>query len=401
MSSYSFLLVIAIILLSTKLFGLLSQRVHMPAVVGALVAGILLGPSCFGLIEETDFLLKTSEIGVIFLMFLAGLDTDLEELKKTGLASFVIAVIGVLVPLGGGYLCYQFFYNDPGDPLNMLKALFIGVVLTATSVSITVETLREMGRLRGRVGTAILGAAVIDDILGIIILTVITGFTDPNSRPAAVFIRIALFFVFIGLVGFFMYKVFQHMDQVWGNKRRIAIVTVSFCFILSYVAEEVFGIADITGAYFAGIILCNIWNLREYLAKKINIVSYMFFSPIFFASIGIKTELHGFTTQLLAFSAVVLVVAILSKIIGCGLGARLCRFNNHDSFIIGLGMVSRGEVALIVAQKGAQAGLISSTLFPPIVLMVIVTTLITPILLKIFMDPGHDDLKSPEIQVPN
>ena len=401
MTSYSFLLVIAVILLSTKLFGLLSQRVHMPAVVGALVAGILLGPSCFGLIEETDFLLKTSEIGVIFLMFLAGLDTDLEELKKTGLASFVIAVIGVLIPLGGGYLCYHFFYNDPGDPLNMLKALFIGVVLTATSVSITVETLREMGRLRGKVGTAILGAAVIDDILGIIILTVITGFTDPNSRPAAVFIRIALFFVFIGLVGFVMYKVFQHMDQVWGNKRRIAIVTLSFCFILSYIAETVFGIADITGAYFAGIILCNIWNLREYLAKKINIVSYMFFSPIFFASIGIKTELHGFTTQLLAFSVVVLIIAILSKIIGCGLGARLCGFNNHDSFIIGLGMVSRGEVALIVAQKGAQAGLISSTLFPPIVLMVIVTTLITPILLKIFMDPGHEDMQSPEIQVPN
>ena len=401
MTSYSFLLVIAVILLSTKLFGLLSQRVHMPAVVGALVAGILLGPSCFGLIEETDFLLKTSEIGVIFLMFLAGLDTDLEELKKTGLASFVIAVIGVLIPLGGGYLCYHFFYNDPGDPLNMLKALFIGVVLTATSVSITVETLREMGRLRGKVGTAILGAAVIDDILGIIILTVITGFTDPNSRPAAVFIRIALFFVFIGLVGFVMYKVFQHMDQVWGNKRRIAIVTLSFCFILSYIAETVFGIADITGAYFAGIILCNIWNLREYLAKKINIVSYMFFSPIFFASIGIKTDLHGFTTQLLAFSVVVLIIAILSKIIGCGLGARLCKFNNHDSFIIGLGMVSRGEVALIVAQKGAQAGLISSTLFPPIVLMVIVTTLITPILLKIFMDPGHEDMQSPEIHVPN
>ena len=214
-----------------------------------------------------------------------------------------------------------------------------------------------MGRLRGKVGTAILGAAVIDDILGIIILTVITGFTDPNSRPAAVFIRIALFFVFIGLVGFVMYKVFQHMDQVWGNKRRIAIVTLSFCFILSYIAETVFGIADITGAYFAGIILCNIWNLREYLAKKINIVSYMFFSPIFFASIGIKTDLHGFTTQLLAFSVVVLIIAILSKIIGCGLGARLCKFNNHDSFIIGLGMVSRGEVALIVAQKGAQAGL--------------------------------------------
>ena len=389
MTSYAFLLAIAIILLSTKLFGLLSQRVHMPAVVGALVAGILLGPSCFGFIEETDFLLKTSEIGVIFLMFLAGLDTDLDELKKTGFASFIIAVIGVLVPLGGGYLCYHFFYNAPGDPLNMLKALFIGVVLTATSVSITVETLREMGRLRGKVGTAILGAAVIDDILGIIILTVITGFTDPDSRPAEVFIRIALFFVFIALVGFVMYKVFQRMDTVWGNKRRIAIVTVSFCFILSYVAEAFFGIADITGAYFAGLILCNIMELREYVAKKINIMNYMFFSPVFFASIGIKTVLNGMNAEIALFSLVLLAIAVLSKVVGCGLGAKVCGFNGHDSLSIGVGMISRGEVALIVAQKGAAVGLINTNMFPAIVLVVIVTTLVTPILLKVVMSDQH------------
>ena len=398
MDSYTYLLAIAIILLSTKMFGLLSQRVHMPAVVGALVAGILLGPSCFGIVTESDFLIKTSEIGVIFLMFLAGLDTDLEELKKTGLASFVIAMIGVLVPLAGGTLCYHLFYNDPSDGMNMLRALFIGVVLTATSVSITVETLREMGRLRGRVGTAILGAAVIDDILGIIILTVITGFTDPSSRPSAVFIRIALFFVFIALVGLAMYHLFRKMNKVWGNKRRMAIVALSFCLILSYVAEEFFGIADITGAYFAGIMLCNISNFREYLAKKVNVVSYMFFSPVFFASIGIKTDLSGFNMQLAAFSAVILVVAIVSKIIGCGLGARLCRFTWKDSFVIGLGMVSRGEVALIVAQKGAQVGLIDSKLFSPIVLMVIVTTLVTPILLKLFMTPGQVDILEPEIR---
>ncbi len=401
MTSYTFLLALAIILLSTKLFGLLSQRVHMPAVVGALVAGILLGPSGFGFVQETDFLLKASEIGVIFLMFLAGLDTDLEELKKTGFASFIIAVIGVIVPLGCGYICYELFYHDPADPLDLLKGLFVGVVLTATSVSITVETLREMGRLRGKVGTAILGAAVIDDILGIIILTVITGFTDPETKPAEVFLRIGLFFVFIALVGYIMHKIFQRMDQVWGNKRRIAIVTLSFCFILSYIAEAYFGIADITGAYFAGIILCNIWNLREYLAKKINIVSYMLFSPVFFASIGIKTELSGFTSQLMIFSLVLLAAAIASKILGCGLGARLCGFNGHDALIIGLGMVSRGEVALIVAQKGAQAGLIHSALFPPVVLMVIVTTLITPVFLKIFMNPNHEDFEQPEIKVKN
>lgn len=398
---YNFLLALAIILLSTKLCGILSQRVHMPAVVGALAAGILLGPSVLGLVQETDFLVKASEIGVIILMFLAGLDTDLEELKKTGLASFIIAVIGVGVPLAGGLGCYLMFFHDVTDPLNFMKALFIGVVLTATSVSITVETLREMGRLRGKVGTAILGAAVIDDILGIIILTVITGFTDPTVQPVMVLGRIVLFFLFIAVVGVVMGAIFRRMEMVWGNKRRIAIVSLAFCLILSYVAERFFGIADITGAYFAGIILCNIWNLREYLAKKINIVSYMFFSPIFFASIGIKTNLSGFTAQLAGFSAVLLVVAILTKVVGCGLGAKLCRFPSHDAFVIGLGMISRGEVALIVAQKGAQAGLVNATLFPPIVLMVIVTTLITPILLKIFMHPGHEDLKSPELQVPH
>lgn len=394
---YQFLLVIAIILLSTKLLGLISQRVHMPAVVGALVAGVVLGPSVLGLVEETDFLLKTSEIGVIFLMFLAGLDTDLEELKKTGAASFVIALIGVLVPLVGGLVCYELFFHNAADPLDFMKGLFVGVVMTATSVSITVETLREMGRLRGKVGTAILGAAVIDDILGIIILTVITGFTDPEANPTGVLLSIVLFFVFIAVVGFIMYHVFQRIDTVWHNKRRIAIVSVSFCFILSFVAEHYFGIADITGAYFAGLMLCNIGRLREYLAKKINIISYMFFSPIFFASIGIKTNLTGFTGQLALFSFVLLIIAILSKVIGCGLGAKLCRFSGHDAFVIGLGMISRGEVALIVAQKGAQAGLVDSNLFPAIVLMVIVTTLITPILLKLFMRPGAEEASSPEL----
>ena len=142
--SYDFLLTIAIIMLFTKVFGLTSERVHMPQVVGALIAGVLVGPSCLGWVGETDFLVKAAEIGVIILMFNAGMDTDLDELKTTGFASFVIALIGVIVPLIGGVACYLAFDNDPTDPMNMLKAAFIGVVLTATSVSITVETLREM-----------------------------------------------------------------------------------------------------------------------------------------------------------------------------------------------------------------------------------------------------------------
>ena len=383
--SYDFLLTIAIIMLCTKLFGLTSERVHMPQVVGALIAGVLVGPSVLGWVGETDFLVKTAEIGVIILMFNAGLDTDMEELKKTGFASFIIAVIGVIVPLIGGVGCYMLLYNDPADSLNLLKAGFVGVVLTATSVSITVETLRELGKLKSKVGTAILGAAVIDDILGIVVLTILTAFTDPSVQPVLVFGRIVLFFVFVLIVGLLMHKAFIKMEERWHKHRRIAIYALVFAFLMSYAAEKFFGIADITGAYFAGIVLCNISEMRDYVASKTNVLGYMLFSPLFFASIGIKTNLEGLTGTLVLFAVLLTVVAILSKIIGCGLGARIMGFQTYDSFSIGLGMISRGEVALIVAQKGAQANLIDPHLFPAIVLVVIVTTLVTPILLKFGM----------------
>lgn len=385
MESYSFLLVIAVILLSTKVLGLLSERVHMPQVVGALLAGLILGPSMLGLVQETDFLLKVSEIGVIILMFTAGLDTDLKELKKTGVASFIIAIIGVVVPLVGGYFCYHLFFYNGADPLTVLKGLFIGVILTATSVSITVETLREMGHLRGKIGTAILGAAVIDDVLGLIALTVISAFTDKSVHLSAVFLRIGLFFLFVGVVGFIAYSIFKRVDNRWGEKRRIAIIGLSFCLIMAYISETVFGIADITGAYVAGLILCNIMRTRTFIAKKMTVISYMFFSPLFFASVGIKTQLSGMTGTLLIFSCVLLVVAILTKILGCAFGAKLCKFTNHEALCVGVGMISRGEVALIVAQKGAQAGLVDAHMFPAVVLVVIITTLITPIMLKMAM----------------
>ncbi|NCB28351.1 MAG: cation:proton antiporter [Clostridia bacterium] len=388
MESYRFLLVLGIILLSTKVLGLLSERVHMPQVVGALLAGILLGPSVLGMVSETDFLTKTSEIGVIILMFSAGLDTELKELRKTGIASFIIALIGVIVPLVGGYACYEVFFGSGVDPERVLKGLFIGVVLTATSVSITVETLREMGRLHGKVGTAILGAAVIDDVLGLIALTVLSAFTDESVRIHVVLGRIGLFFLFVGIVGFVAHKIFARMDMAWGEKRRVAIGGLVFCLFMSYLSEVLFGIADITGAYFAGLILCNIMRTRSYIAKKLTVISYMFFSPVFFASIGIKTELTGMSGKLFVFSVVLLVVAILTKILGCGLGAKACGFRMHEALSVGVGMVSRGEVALIVAQKGAQAGLVDEHMFPAIVLVVIVTTLITPILLKLVM--RHD-----------
>lgn len=383
MESYDFLLFVAIILLSTKIFSLLSQKVNMPQVVGALLVGVLLGPSCLNILHETDFLIKSAEIGVIFLMFLAGLDTDFDDLKATGKSAVIIAFVGVLIPLGSGFLTYfLFFHGERPDTMIFLESAFVGIVLTATSVSITVETLREMGKLKGKMGTSILGAAIIDDILGIIALTVITSFTVPGVEIMVVLLKIFLFFVFIAVCGFFVFRLFRKLEIVYGTKRRVAIYAVVFCLLLSYISEVYFGVADITGAYFAGLILCNVTETKSYIASKINITSYMFFTPIFFASIGIKTVITGMSQELILFTLALLIVAILSKIVGCGLGAKICGFSNMDSLAIGVGMISRGEVALIVAQKGEQAGLISSTLFPAIVLVVIVTTLITPILLK-------------------
>ncbi|MEG1436599.1 MAG: cation:proton antiporter [Oscillospiraceae bacterium] len=390
MQTYNYLLALAIILLSTKIFSLASKKVNMPQVLGALIAGLVLGPSVLGMISESDFIIQTSEIGVIMLMFIAGLDTDLKELKSTGIASAVIAMLGVILPLGGGYLIYNAFFYDVTDELGMLRAIFIGIVLTATSVSITVETLREIGKLNGKVGTAIVGAALIDDILGIIILTITTSFTDKSTKLSVSLGKILLFFVFLAIVGTLVHFLFIWLEKRHGQKRRIAVYAFSFCLFMAYSAVTWFGVADIAGAYFAGLFLCNIDKTKSYISDKLNIASYMLFSPVFFASIGIMTDLRGMSKEIILFSLALLIVAIVTKIVGCGVGARICKFTNKESFDVGLGMVTRGEVALVVARKGAQAGLVSESLFPAVILIVIATSLLTPIFLKLSMNSKHD-----------
>ena len=382
---YDFLLILAIILLSTKFFGLVSEKVHMPQVVGALLAGIILGPSFLGVLTENEFITQTAEIGVILLMFLAGLDTDLEEVKKTGVASIVIAIVEIIVSLLGGAVVYYLFYKERAslDPIFFLKCVFMGVIITSTSVTIAIEALREMGKLKGKMGTTILGAAIIDDIIGIIVLTLTISINDTSVKPSSVFIKILLFFIFIGVLYYIIHLMKGFIEKQDG-KRRASIYALAFCFILAYISEKVFGIADLTGAYFAGIILCNIGG-KEYVARKTNILSYLMFSPIFFASIGIKTNVHGITGSILIFSLVLLIVAILTKIIGCFIGAKICKFGNFTALAIGTGMIARGEVSLIVAQKGAEAGLLDENLFPAVVIVVILTTLLTPIMLKLFI----------------
>ena len=394
MESYSFLLFLAIIMISTKVLGLFTRKIHMPAVVGALVAGVILGPSCLNLITLTGdtgvFLEQMAEIGVILLMFNAGLETDLSELKKNGVASFVTALIGVVVPLIGGFLGYAFFFHtDFSDYDEVLKAVFVGVVLTATSVSITVETLREMGKLKGKVGTTILGAAVIDDIIGIIVLTIVTSLKDTSVSPITVVLKIVLYFVFIAVLIVVLAKLKVFVEEQ-DEKRRTAIICVALCFILSYISEEYFGIADITGAYFAGLMLCTM-KVGPYVARRCEIPSYLIFSPVFFASVGLKVTLGGMDASIWIFAIILLVIAILSKVVGCGLGAKICGCTGKEAFQVGIGMISRGEVALIVAQKGYASGMLDDVLFAPIVLVVIVTTLITPILLKLVMKDNDSE----------
>lgn len=396
--SYNFLLDLALILLSTKLLGLLTRKVNMPQVVGALLAGLILGPACFGVLQETEFITQLAEIGVIVLMFTAGLETNIKELKNCGVASTVVAVIGVIVPLIGGALLGH-FSSVGGETL--MENIFIGVVLTATSVSITVETLKEMGKLNTKVANTILGAAIIDDVLGIVVLTIVSSLSGESSNVALILAKIFLFFVFSGVVGIIFFKLFSMwFSNSQKDLRRYVIVAFVFCLLLSFLAEKWFGVADITGAFVAGLILSGT-KRSHYITARFETVSYLFLSPIFFASVGIAAKLDSMSVALIVFSILLVVIAILSKIVGCFLGARMTGFNNKESIQIGAGMVSRGEVALIVANKGKALGLVSDVLFGPIILMVVVTTIVAPILLKLaFRDKNHPAQESPKEENP-
>ena len=396
METYKYLLDLAIILLCTKALGLATRKVQMPQVVGALLAGVLLGPAMLGILTETSFIHNVAEIGVIVLMFCAGLETDIQELKASGKASFVIALIGVIVPLIGGYATAMFF-NRPDVIASdascnvFLQNIFIGVILTATSVSITVDTLKELGKLKTRSGNAILGAAVIDDILGIIALTLITSMADESVKISIVLLKIIGFFIFVAVAGFIFYKFFSKWSAGEGTGlQRHVIVSFVFCLFMSYAAEQFFGVADITGAYFAGLII-SMTQREPYIASRFDVLSYTYLSPIFFASIGLKVSLPEMNGTIVAFAVVLTIVAILTKVVGCGLGAKLCHYKNYQAIRIGVGMISRGEVALIVASKGESLGMMSTAVMGPVVIVVVITTIITPILLKIVFKKGPNN----------
>ncbi len=394
MLSYEFLFDLALILLFTKVLGMFTRKLHMPQVVGALIAGFVLGPAALNLLHDVSFLKKTAELGVVVLMFNAGLNTDIDEMKHAGKASLVVAMIGVLVPLAGGFGIACLF--NKGEYLDVttslfLQNLFIGVILTATSVSITVETLRELGKLSTPVGSTILGAALIDDIIGIIALTVIASTADSNIDIWMTLFKVLLFFVFVAGAGFIFYKLFTYFNK-HNNRdlRRYVIMSFAFCLLMAFSAEHFFGVADITGAFFAGLIISHT-ERTKYIANRFSTLSYILLSPIFFASLGLHIDLRDdISGTIFLFAGALLLVAVLTKVIGCGIGARLSGYSSRESLQIGVGMMSRGEVALIISQKGAALGLMSAVYFGPIIITVILTSILTPIILKLtFCEPGQ------------
>ena len=377
---------LAVIVIAAKLFGLVARKIHAPQVAGEIIAGLIIGPSLCGFVMPSDFLSGMAEIGVIMLMFSAGLGTDLKELKETGIKATVIACVGVFVPLICGTILYMCFYGfAPVGSEEFYKALFIGTILTATSVSITVEALKELGVLSGTIGTTIMSAAIIDDVIGIIVLTVVISFKDPDADIISVILHTVLFFVFAVGVGIIIYHVFKIIDKRYPHTRRIPIMGMALAFVMAYVADRYFSVADITGAYIAGVILSSLDD-SSYISRKMDVNSYMIFGPVFFCSIGLQTNVRTLDTTIILFSLGFVVVGLLSKVIGCGGISKIMGYSWGDSVKIGVGMMTRGEVALIVAQRGLATGMMGESYFTAVILLIIVSSILTPVILKFLYD---------------
>ncbi len=380
---YSIFRDLAIIILSAKFLGLVARKLAAPQVVGEILAGLLIGPCVLNLVQGSDALSTFAEIGVVLLMFTTGLGTNIKELLKAGPIATFIACVGVFVPLVGGTLLYNAFYGFAavGSP-EFFRALFIGTIMTATSVSITVATLQELGHLKSFLGTTIVSAAVIDDVIGIIVLTCVIGASSgEGSSLGGVLLDTVLFFLVAIGIGFVIHHAMKWLDARNPHTQRITIVSLAFCFAMAYLAEQYFGIADITGAYIAGIVLCTMSD-APYVERRVDISNYVIFAPVFFASIGLKTDISGLTPEILLFSVCFVLVALVTKIIGCGVAAKICRFKWGDALKVGVGMMTRGEVALIVAKKGLEVGVVDSVYFTAVILLIVVSSVATPLVLK-------------------
>ena len=405
------ILYLGIILFSAKGLGLLARKIGLPQVVGMVIAGLLIGPALFsksggsfkGIINPTeielDVLKAFSQIGVILILFSSGLETDIRDIKKNGVAATAIACAGVLVPILLGTIVSLLVMGGLDEVTNsdkLLNAVFIGIILSATSVGITVETLRELGKLEGRIGTTILSAAIIDDIIGIVAISILTSVSGGGSIVITL-IKMASFFVLAIGLGFVIRKIFKWLVTKYPHKRRTSIFALALCFLVSYCAEEFFGMASITGAFVVGIILSGL-NDTSFVDRKILISGYMIFTPIFFAYIGISADFSHFQFTDIFFAASFIAVGLIGKIVGCALTAKPFGYTLKESSAIGCGMIARGEVALAVYATGssmiyygADGTLLGIDPLVATIFLIVISSIMCPILLKVCFK-GHREL---------
>ncbi|HBF76017.1 MAG TPA: sodium:proton antiporter [Lactobacillus sp.] len=368
---------IALILFATTIAGALSQRIGIPSVIGQLLVGILLGPALLNWIRPGELLTAGAEIGVIILMFMAGLESDLKLLKKYFKPAISVATMGVILPMICFYIYGVLMHQ------NFERAIFWGVVFAATSVSISVEVLREFGKLNTKEGATILGAAVVDDIMAVLILSVFVSMFSSGSRSEPDLLlsigeQLAYFvvvYVVIRWIAPLLIRLFEHLPV----PQSVPIMSLIICLGMAYLADLT-GLSAVIGAFFAGIAVAQT-TAREEVETNISPIGYAFFVPIFFVSIGIEMRFDHFWSNILLILGMT-IVAVLSKLIGGGLGAKILGFSFNSSYVVGAGMVSRGEMALIIAQIGYQAKLLAPELYSELIVVIILSTVIAPLLLK-------------------
>lgn len=385
----NFILALVIIIVAAKVSGYLSTRLRQPSVLGELLAGLILGPTVLDMFHAwpvfshdehlAESITLLAEMGVLLLMMLAGMELHLPELVKSGKVSALAGTLGVLIPLGLGWGTAVLFDASTSG------AVFIGLALAATSVSISAQTLLELGVLRSRVGLALLGAAVFDDILVILALSISLLLVGDAQGGAATIVitilRMLGYLVVASVLGFwFIPRLVRWVDNLPISQGTVAAVLV-VALLYAWAAEVIGGMASITGAFLVGLFLAQV-SFKDRIETAVATLAYAFFVPIFFVNIGLEVNLRAISGNAWWFALILTVVAVISKIIGSGFGARLSGFSNRESLQLGVGMVSRGEVGLIVASFALIEGLISSENFSIVVFMVIVATLLTPPMLR-------------------
>lgn len=368
------LLPLAGVLLGAMAAAQISHKLGLPAVFGELLLGLLVGPSVLGWVSPGATLGLLANVGVVLLMFMAGLETDVQQMRQVGRASLLTAVGGVILPLGGGLALGLAF------GLTWSHALFLGAVLTATSVSISAQTLRELGRLRSREGSTILGAAIIDDVLGVLVFALVMSLAGEGNLLLTV-AKMAVFFPVAWWVGDRLVPVVIRWEKELHSPEASLALFVGLILVYAWAAEALGCVATITGAYLLGVVVARHIGPNHLVHKGLSAVSYAFFVPIFFINVGLSATAAGLWSAPLLVAALI-VLAVASKIVGCGVGARLGGLSPRTAVQIGCGMISRGEVALVIAGAGLSAGLVDAGLFSVLIVVTLMTTLITPPLLR-------------------